>query len=136
MALDAILARATAKSPVDRFDSCGEFAAAVRQVFDAAPLRPVATRQDLPTRTATAVADAAPPRRRLVDAGPVRPPVVKGKPGWVAMTERRPVDEPQLRVPLPMPRARRLQPRQLLILFYVSLLVILCILVFTDITNW
>ncbi|MFC9966032.1 hypothetical protein ACFVH4_17535 [Nocardia ignorata] len=37
---------------------------------------------------------------------------------------------------VPARRAVRLQPRQLLILFYVSLLVILCILVFTDITNW
>ncbi|WP_308017167.1 serine/threonine-protein kinase [Nocardia rosealba] len=128
--LDAVLARATAKRPADRFDSCGEFASAVSQAFLAEPGPVAAPRQAVPS-VVTTVAD-----RRTVDRGPVRPPVVKGAPGWAALTARRQVDEVEPVPTVPARRPVRLQPRQLLILFYVSLLVILCILVFTDVTNW
>ncbi|MEV0433716.1 serine/threonine-protein kinase [Nocardia sp. NPDC050413] len=39
-ALDEALARATAKRPVDRFDSCGDFAAAVSRSFLGEPVLP------------------------------------------------------------------------------------------------
>ncbi|MFD4442657.1 serine/threonine-protein kinase [Nocardia sp. NPDC058519] len=153
-ALDAVLARAMAKRPADRFASCGEFADAVRRAFEVpgdmsspgaatevsagahrsvepipVPLSPVALLPDTeprPAMTAVAVVD-----RAAVDSGPVRPPVVKGRPGWAAMTVQHEAGVPGL-----PDREPPLQRRQVLALVYVAVLAVLFVLVFTDITNW
>ncbi|MFD4354810.1 serine/threonine-protein kinase [Nocardia sp. NPDC058518] len=155
LALDAVLARAMAKRPADRFASCGEFVDAVRRAFEVpgdmsspgaatevsagahrsvepvpVALGPVALLPDTAPRpamtTAVAVVD-----RAAVDSGPVRPPVVKGRPGWVAMTAQHDVGAPGLPDHEPP-----LQRRQILALVYVAVLAVLFVLVFTDITNW
>jgi serine/threonine-protein kinase len=61
-AVDAVLARALAKDPAERYASCGEFAAALRQSLG------------LP------VADSVPPSAR-VTAAPAAPPAVTAAPG-------------------------------------------------------
>ncbi|WP_431952494.1 ADP-ribosylglycohydrolase family protein [Nocardia lijiangensis] len=69
--LDAVLARAMAKDPNDRFDSCGEFAAAVvRALRDRpsaeTPARPPSGPAARPTPSPSAMATTEPPARPAV----------------------------------------------------------------------
>lgn len=156
--LDAVLARAMAKRPGDRYASCGEFAEAVQRAFRPAAEPSVMPNPDRENHLVPVGAHsspesfapqpepmlrqvmAAPPvaRRSAVDSGPVRPPAVKGGPGWIDMTVKRDAESP-------LPQRESLQrivgdgfghsPRKILIWVYVSILAVLFILVTTDITN-
>jgi len=67
-AADAVLARALAKAPQDRFGSCQEFAGALRRSLDLATLPPVVLTGPDPVRAAPAVPTAVP--AGAVPAGP------------------------------------------------------------------
>ncbi|MGY0503327.1 serine/threonine-protein kinase [Nocardia sp. FBN12] len=155
--LDAVLARAMAKRPGDRYASCGEFADAVQRAFQlisvpsVTPTDPVSVGAHSPPITSSPVVPQSEPmprpvvpkpRRSAVDSGPVRPPAVKGRPEWIDMTVQRDAESPVSTLPQREPLQRILgdgfshSPRKVLTWVYVSILAVLFILVTTDITNW
>ena len=104
-AVDEVLARALAKSPKDRFPSCGDFADALREALDLESLRsrPPGPCPACPGRTISAPS----PPRRAAGGGPAGRHVagaMTAKPADVRRT-RRPPGRPAARTP-PLPPAQ------------------------------
>jgi serine/threonine protein kinase len=85
-AVDAVIARGMAKSPGDRYPSCGAFAAALRQALGT-PTSPLGTLGADPT---THPATVLSPPRGSMGAGPATPPAASPSSRGYPPTERAP----------------------------------------------
>ncbi|MET8649847.1 protein kinase domain-containing protein [Nocardia aurea] len=72
--LDAVLGRALAKRPTERFDSCAEFAAAVHVAMSRNDSRPGTAPRSMPSRSMPRAVPRADPQARQAGAGPGNPP--------------------------------------------------------------
>ncbi|WP_216910770.1 protein kinase domain-containing protein [Nocardia noduli] len=75
--LDAVLGRALAKRPTERFDSCAEFAAAVHAALSRNGSRTGTAPRSMPSRSMPRAVPAVDPHARQAGAGPGIPPAAR-----------------------------------------------------------